>query len=40
VKVDNQKGKSKSEKNTTPVHNLIGPPPDKVSWVLSGREDF
>ncbi|KAK7356858.1 hypothetical protein VNO80_16138 [Phaseolus coccineus] len=40
MKVDNQKGKSNSEKNKTPVHNLIGPPPDKVSWVLSGREGF
>ncbi|KAL9323262.1 hypothetical protein ACSQ67_008119 [Phaseolus vulgaris] len=40
MKVDNQKEKSNSEKDKTPVHNLIGPPPEKVSWVLSSREGF
>nr|ACZ74659.1 methyl-CpG binding protein [Phaseolus vulgaris] len=39
--VESAAKKTNSEKNNrNPVHNLIGPPPDKVSWVLSGPEGF
>jgi len=40
VKLDNQKKPNSEKSNRAPVHNLTGPPPEKVSWVLSGADGF